>query len=279
VEGEAFDLVVTNPPFVISPENRFVYRDGGREADELCGALLADMPAVLLPGGRAVMLVEWAQRTDEEWSTTPLGWLAPLEIDGIVVRYGDSTPLQYATRWNEMVAHDPVALRRAVRAWLAEYQRLGLQHMYEGVICLRRPNEVARETSQVAIIADRFLNDPGGDQLVDVLDGHTMTERAEPEGLADLHMRPVAGHRFDQELTFEGDMYVLGRIGGGFPTGAGIDVAVSPVELQFLLTLEPGVSVGDAMDGIDGEGLEAHEVFDLIIRLARAGLVRLTNSA
>ena len=52
VEGESFDLVVTNPPFVISPENRLVYRDGGREADELCGALLADLPA--RPGaGRA----------------------------------------------------------------------------------------------------------------------------------------------------------------------------------------------------------------------------------
>ena len=84
------------------------------------------------------MLVEWAQRSGEEWSTTPLSWLAPLAADGIVVRYGDSTPLQYATRWNQMVASDPVALRRTVRKWLAEYERLGLEHMYEGVICLRR---------------------------------------------------------------------------------------------------------------------------------------------
>ena len=146
VEGESFDLVVTNPPFVISPENRLVYRDGGREADELCGALLTDLPGVLAPGGRAVMLVEWAQRAGEEWSTTPLGWLASLAADGIVVRYGDSTPLQYATRWNQMVAPDPVALRRTVRKWLAEYERLGLEHMYEGVICLRRPHEARRET-------------------------------------------------------------------------------------------------------------------------------------
>ena len=42
-------------------------------------------------------------------------------------------------------------------------------------------------------------------------------------------------------MTFTGDEYILGRIGGGFPTGAGIDVAVTPAELQFLLTLEPGV--------------------------------------
>ena len=90
---------------------------------------------------------------------------------------------------------------------------------------------------------------------------------------------PVAGHRFDQELTFDGDEYVLGRIGGGFPTGAGIDVELSPVELQFILTLEPGARLGDAMDRKDGEGLERHEVCDLVTRLARAGLVRLTSSA
>ncbi|MGA8726225.1 MAG: methyltransferase [Acidimicrobiales bacterium] len=280
VEGESFDLVVTNPPFVISPENRLVYRDGGRQADELCGALLADLPEVMALGGRAVMLVEWARRSGEEWSTTPLKWLAPPATDGIVVRYGDSTPLEYATRWNQMVAPDPVSLRRTVRTWMAEYERLGLEHMYEGVICLRRPQRPAGDSSDSwAIIADRFLDGPGGDQLADVLDGHVTTEGAEPEALADLCVHPVAGHRFDQELTFDGDEYVLGRIGGGFPTGAGIDVAVTPTELQFLLTLEPGASLGDAMDRKDGDDLERHEVFDLVARLVRAGLVRLTSSA
>jgi methylase of polypeptide subunit release factors len=279
VAGESFDLVVTNPPFVISPENRLVYRDGGREADELCGALLADLPEVLAPGGRAVMLVEWAQRLGEEWSTTPLGWLAPLGADGIAVRYGDSTPLQYATRWNQAVSPDPAALRRAVREWIAEYERLGLEHMYEGVICLRRPEDPTRHTYHSwAIVAGRLLDGPGGDQLADALDGHVTIERVGPEALADLHMSPVTGHRFDQELTFDGDEYVLGRIVGGFATGAGIDVTLAPVELQFLLTLEPGVSLGDAMDRRDGEGLERHEVFDLVTRLARAGLVRLTNT-
>jgi hypothetical protein len=278
VAGEWFDLVVTNPPFVISPENRLVYRDGGREADELCGALLADLPGVLAPGGRGVMLVEWAQRTGEEWSSTPLRWLEHLPADGMVVRYGDSTPLQYATRWNQALAPDPPALRRKVRAWLAEYERLGLERMYEGVICLRRPQDEMHDTSQWAIVADRFLDGPGGDQLADVLDGHAATEGAEPRALADLQIRPVAGHRFDQELTFGSDAYVLGRIGGGFPSGAGIDVEVTPTELQFLLTLEPGIRLGGAMDGRDGEGLERHEVFDLVTRLARAGIVRLTNS-
>ena len=271
VEGESFDLVVTNPPFVISPENRLVYRDGGREADELCGALLADLPEVLAPGGRAVMLVEWAQRSGEEWSTTPLDWLAPLAADGIVVRYGDSTPLQYATRWNQMVASDPVALRRTVRKWLAEYERLGLEHMYEGVICLRRSE--ASDPGRTSLVGDHRRSFPRrpGRRPARRRPRRPHDDRARRTGgLADLCMSPIAGHRFDQELTFTGDEYILGRIGGGFPNGAGSTSTVTPIELQFLLTLEPGVSIGDAMDGRDGEGLERHEVLELVTRLAPA---------
>jgi hypothetical protein len=43
VRGELFDLVVSNPPFVIGPQRatRYTYRDGGRDADDLCRSLVA----------------------------------------------------------------------------------------------------------------------------------------------------------------------------------------------------------------------------------------------
>lgn len=36
VGEQKFDLIISNPPFVISPETRFIYRDGGMEADSVC---------------------------------------------------------------------------------------------------------------------------------------------------------------------------------------------------------------------------------------------------
>jgi methylase of polypeptide subunit release factors len=46
VRGELFDLVVSNPPFVIGPQRatRYTYRDGGRDADDLCRSLVAELP-------------------------------------------------------------------------------------------------------------------------------------------------------------------------------------------------------------------------------------------
>src|SRR5207249_4314333 len=36
VEGERFDLIVCNPPYVISPETEYIYRDSGLPGDSFC---------------------------------------------------------------------------------------------------------------------------------------------------------------------------------------------------------------------------------------------------
>ena len=66
VAGEHFDLVVSNPPFVITPraggedpEDRFTYRDGGLAGDGIVAALVATLQDVLVPGGTAQMLGNW----------------------------------------------------------------------------------------------------------------------------------------------------------------------------------------------------------------------------
>src|SRR4029079_19686558 len=57
VAGERFDLIVCNAPFVVSPETRFVYRDGGLAGDELSARVVAGAAAHLARGGIATLLV------------------------------------------------------------------------------------------------------------------------------------------------------------------------------------------------------------------------------
>ena len=66
VAGEQFDLVVSNPPFVITPrranessDDQFTYRDGGLPGDDIVSTLIRRIPEVLVPGGRAQMLGNW----------------------------------------------------------------------------------------------------------------------------------------------------------------------------------------------------------------------------
>jgi len=280
VDGETFDLIVSNPPFVISPEHRLVYRDGGREGDDLCGELLADMAPHLAPGGVAVMLVEWARRRGEEWSSTPLRWLGELDVDGLGIRYGAMDPLSYATRWNAAAHDDRRAGERAVREWLGYYDGLGIDQMYEGVIALRRhlPG-VDRAPASWVMSASRPLNGPGGDQLAAALDGHSTTEGRSGEELLAAVAHPVEGHSLYQEIGFAGGTYVMGQIRGGFGSGIGVDVVVAPEELPVILALDGERTIGDVLEGVAAGGIGAGPALDLVVRMAQAGLVELTFPA
>ena len=65
VAGERFDLVASNPPFAISPENDLVFRDSGLGRDRVSEDLLLSLPAVLEPDGFASMTASWIVEGDD----------------------------------------------------------------------------------------------------------------------------------------------------------------------------------------------------------------------
>ena len=163
VVGETFDLVVSNPPFVISPEDRFVYRDSSGPVDELCGSILADVPAHLVDGGVAVLMAQWARRSGDEWWSTPAGWLAGLDVDGLAIRYGAMSPRQYAVLWNQFSVRAADERHAAVERWLEHFRLFGVEDVYEGVVAVRRPAAgTDRTPCRSVVVADRVLDGPGG---------------------------------------------------------------------------------------------------------------------
>ena len=50
VAGECFDLIVSNAPYVVSPDTRYAYRDGGLASDAFCERLMRDSSAHLEEG-------------------------------------------------------------------------------------------------------------------------------------------------------------------------------------------------------------------------------------
>jgi coenzyme PQQ synthesis protein D (PqqD) len=60
VKGEAFDLIVSQPPYVPLPRgaSATVYLHGGARGDELALRFAAAFPGSLAPGGRAVLLYD-----------------------------------------------------------------------------------------------------------------------------------------------------------------------------------------------------------------------------
>lgn len=138
VEGLAFDLIVSNPPFVISPETHYVFRDSGLPGDSFCETLVRRAPGFLTEGGLAQFVLEWVVRPDEEWSDPVSRWAEGSGCDAILVHLESQDPRRYAGGWNRQLRWDPPAFEAAVERWLEYYRELGADRIAFGALALRR---------------------------------------------------------------------------------------------------------------------------------------------
>ncbi|MDO4918307.1 methyltransferase [Kocuria sp.] len=162
VAGERFDMVVSNPPFVITPrsaaereEERFTYRDGGLPGDRIVRDLLGGLPAVLNPGGTAHLLANWEIPRDPEaepsatWSRGPDSWI-PRGTGAWIVQRELQDPCEYAETWLQDASQqrDPQAFDRAYAAYLDDFASRDVAAVGFGMVWLQRPaDDAPAETS------------------------------------------------------------------------------------------------------------------------------------
>ncbi len=99
VGGEAFDLVVSNPPFVISPGHRYTYRDAGLPADDLGRVLVQQAPSHLAEGGTAVVLANWLHVRGQDWRDRVAAWVGSTGCDAWVAQREVQDPAEYVGMW------------------------------------------------------------------------------------------------------------------------------------------------------------------------------------
>jgi len=122
VAGERFDLVVSNPPFVVGPGARYTYRDSGLGGDEVCRRLVQEVPQHLEAGGVAVLLANWLHVQGEDGDERVRSWFAGTGCDGWVVQRELAAPEDYVTAWLRDTDEGPRfdALYDAWTQWFAE---------------------------------------------------------------------------------------------------------------------------------------------------------------
>ncbi|GAA3674758.1 methyltransferase [Arthrobacter ginkgonis] len=151
VAGERFDLVVSNPPFVITPRtageteaDRFTYRDGGLPGDHLVAGLVAGLPDLLVPGGIAQMLANWeiTEGNDDggDWSAGPRSWV-PEGIEAWFIQRETVSPSGYAETWlrDASEARDPDLYAARYADYLEDFASRRVQAVGFGMVWLRRP--------------------------------------------------------------------------------------------------------------------------------------------
>ena len=139
VRGQSFDLIVCNPPYIISPAVETIYRDSGLSGDTLCRQIVSEVPGFLNEGGFAQVELSWISPPDQAWSEPLRGWVAGTGCDAWLLRYRTVDPLTYAADSNRPLLGDNfVQYREALDRWTAYYRRLNIEALGVGVIILRR---------------------------------------------------------------------------------------------------------------------------------------------
>ncbi|UNS98174.1 class I SAM-dependent methyltransferase [Streptomyces tubbatahanensis] len=139
-DAEPYDLIVSNPPFVISPGARLTYRDGGMAGDDLCRSLVEQAAGHLAPGGYCQLLANWEHRAGQDWRERVAAWVPP-GCDAWIVQRETQDVTQYAELWlRDAGDHraDPAAYEERYDAWLEEFAARGTQAVGFGWITLRR---------------------------------------------------------------------------------------------------------------------------------------------
>ena len=141
VAGERFDLIVSNPPFVVSSGSLdYIYRDSGVAGDGLCRSIIEQVGNHLNPGGSAQIMANWIVR-EGDWRERVAGWLAGTGLHAWVVQRELADPVSYVSLWLADAGETTEQTARRGAAWLDWFAREGITGIGMGLICLQVPRD------------------------------------------------------------------------------------------------------------------------------------------
>lgn len=138
VAGEGFDLIVSNPPFIISPDHRHLFLNSGWEGDEVCRRIVREAPPHLKPGGYCILNANWPLIEGQDWQERLGGWFEGTGCDGLVLQQETAELDRYAATLIQATPDDSEAFRTAFEGWMAYYEQRRFRAIHGGVIAMHR---------------------------------------------------------------------------------------------------------------------------------------------
>ncbi|MFP5020391.1 DUF7782 domain-containing protein [Pseudonocardia phyllosphaerae] len=146
VEGQRFDQIVSNPPFVPGPPRvDYVYRDSGQAGDSALAALLGELPGLLTEGGVAQLLGSWLHVRGEDWPDRVRSWI-PDGVDAWVLQREVVDPAMHVGTWQRDAGLVPGSreARERAGAWLDWMDAEHVEGVGFGFLLLRRTDAEPR---------------------------------------------------------------------------------------------------------------------------------------
>ena len=261
VADDTFDLIVTNPPYVMSPPvgERLVYREGMFSADELVRRVVVDGAAHLAPGGTLQVLGNWAVTGEEPWPDRLRRWIEPTGCDALVLQREHLDPYEYIEVWlNDagLVGTDEYLPR--YRQWVDYFDALGITGVGLGWITLHR---AGRSTPDLVLEQwPHAVHQPLGEAFAAHQAG------VEAASVSDADLLGTAW-RLDDRV----DVETIGRPGAEDP-----EHIVHRQRYGFGRAVEVGTALGAVLGASDGD-LTAAQIIDAVADILDADAAALVG--
>jgi SAM-dependent methyltransferase len=246
VDGETFDLITCNAPYVVSPESRWAYRDGGFQADELSERIVRTAAAHLGDGGFATLVVSWIAGDEDEPDERPLAWTETIDCDSWILPIWGSDPLDHAATWNDELAADPERFSDALDSWTDYLARLGVRWVSEGAVVLHRRTG-RTHTTRVDEVEEEDLED-AGDQIQRAFESRVrlsqLRNRAE---LLEARLSVAGPMRLEHELEPRRGRTAVVAASVQLAEGTNPTVEAPPRALEIVATLDGSERLGDVI--------------------------------
>jgi methylase of polypeptide subunit release factors len=245
VADEQFDLIVANPPYVISPDTQYVFRDSGLDGDTVSRDVVRGAAARLREGGHATIMCNWICRDAAETWQPLVEWVADTGCDALLLAHKPIDPFQYAARWNEPLRDDPEVFVAAIERWLHSYERAGIAGIGIGAVVLRKR---AGDNWHRGYDLEQPAAGAAGEHLLRLFAAADAPLGDDNEVLA-THFALIPGHRLEQRLVYR-DEYELSDVTMLLNEGAGLVARIDAAALPALFALTPDEPLRDAVEAL-----------------------------
>lgn len=212
VAGQRFDLIVSNPPFVITPPSvrqaglpLMEYRDAG---GPILPVLVRGLEDHLNPDGVAVMLGNWEHREGTSWRTSVNQWIGK-SLDAWIIQREVQDPVEYAAMWLRDGGLTPersgVAFENALAAWQEDFDSRQVSGVGMGYLVFHAPSVAAtgavvepwRVLEEVPTSGQGAL----GEHVAQVIAAHEALRGLDDAQVAALKLRTASGLSKEEALT------------------------------------------------------------------------------
>ncbi len=195
-EFAPFDVIVANPPYILSPGGDRTYCETP-DGQTLCKSVVSRAADYLKPGGYAIVLLNWVHETDDDWADEPLRWLGDASVQCWLHQTECSSPEQYAWQWvhTDPRLTDPGSVAREYHRWLTFYREREVQRISLGCCFIRNPLPEEPGWRRTNARQLRGFSPLAGQDLDTVMRNETWLRQTEPDTdtLLDTLYQPAQG--------------------------------------------------------------------------------------